>query len=219
MQSHKHKHKNFRNALIILSFSFALLTFFAKQYPYFKFDLPITLFIQSIYFSGFDQLMRYITLLGNFGSVAVVVILFSILGYYKKGRLTPLLLLASTFGGLLISLFFKILVGRPRPDPLLVHQIGSYLNLDSFPSGHVLGAVSLYGFLLYLAYTKLQLSLFRSLVIGFCTLMIMLMGVSRIYLGAHWFSDVLGAYLIGFVWLSAVVFIYHKLHPKVGPVN
>lgn len=151
-------------------------------------------------------------MIGNPQVVPILILLFALLSYLMGGRRTPLIIVISTLGGLFLSIIIKILVGRPRPDPTLIHQIGNFLNADSFPSGHVLGAVSLYGFLLYISFTKLKKSFWRSGIILFSILMMILMGLSRIYLGAHWFSDVLGAYLVGFIWLSIVVLIYHRLN-------
>lgn len=209
----------FKNLLIVTILSFTALTFFAKQYDYFKLDLSFTLFIQGVNAFWFDLLMKLVTFMGNFSTVVVLVVLLAVYGFVLGKRHAPLMLVVSTLGGFLLSLFLKTLVGRPRPDPDLINQIGNFLWLDSFPSGHVLEAVSLYGFLLYIAYTQLKKSIFRHLIIGICAVVIILMGLSRIYLGAHWFSDVLGAYLVGFIWLSFVVYIYQRLKPKVRPEN
>lgn len=208
---------SFRNFLVVVILGFTILTLLAKQRDYFKSDLYFTLFIQSFNPFWFDALMRFVTILGNMSTVVILVALLALYGYMIGKRHAPLMLIASASGGLVVSLFIKILIARPRPDPLLINQIGDFVKPDSFPSGHVLGAVSLYGFLLYIAYTQLKKNQARKLIIGVCILVIFLMGLSRIYLGAHWFSDVLGAYLIGFTWLSFVVFIYQKLKPKVRP--
>lgn len=210
---------SFRNLLIITIVGFSILTFFAKQYAYFNFDLSITLFIQNYNIVWFDTLMKFVTYMGNFNTVVVLVVLLAIYGYTIGKRHAPIVVILSTFGGLILSILLKMIVGRPRPDPNMINQIGSFFWLDSFPSGHVLGAVSLYGFLLYIAYTQLQKSTIRNLILMVCSLFIVLMGLSRIYLGAHWFSDVLGAYLIGFVWLSLIIFIYQNLKPKVRPLS
>ncbi len=208
---------SFRNFLIIAILGFALLTFFAKKNDYFNFDLSFTLFIQRLNVVWFDTLMRFVTFTGDEVPFAILIGLFSMCGYLIGKRKDLLVLFFSTFGGWIISKILKILVARPRPDPSLIHQIDHFIKADSFPSGHVLGAVSLYGFLLFIAYTQLKKGVFRNISISFCFLAIFLMGLSRIYLGAHWFSDVLGAYLLGFVWLSFMILIYQRLNPKVKP--
>ncbi len=202
----------FRTILVLVILSFGILTILARQYHYFKIDLIFTLAIQQYKSFWFDSLMRVVTLIGDPISVVLLVVFLSGAGFLLERRRAPLILMASTLGGLLLSEIIKILVGRPRPDPTLVHQIGYFLKADSFPSGHVLGAVSLYGFLLYISFTKLKKSFWRIGIMVICILMIILMGLSRIYLGAHWFSDVLGAYLVGFIWLSFVILIYQRLN-------
>lgn len=208
---------NFKNFLIFITLGFAALTYLAKQHNYFNTDLRITLFIQQFNFVWFDFLMRFLSFVGDGVPLITMVILLVIYGYLIGKRKAPFMLVISTIGGLLLSQLLKIIVSRPRPDPTLINQIGQYIRLDSFPSGHVLGAMSFYGFLLYIAYTQLKKGWFRNMVMVVCIFMVSLMGLSRIYLGAHWFSDVLGAYLIGFVWLSLMIFTYHKLKPKVKP--
>ncbi len=207
----------FKNILAVVIISFAVLAVLSKQYKYFAFDLSTTLFIQRLDFFWFDLLMKFISFIGNGSSMAVIISLLAIYGYLVGKRHAPLMLIVSTVGGVLLSFVLKVLVSRPRPDPSLINQIGNFVWLDSFPSGHVLGAVSLYGFLLYIAFTQLKVSVWRNYIIGICILVMILMGLSRIYLGAHWLSDVLGAYLIGFVWLSFIIFVYQKLKPKFVP--
>lgn len=208
---------SFRNFLIIIVLVFTTLTYLAKEHNYFKTDLTITLFIQNYNPVWFDLLMRFVSFVGDVSSMTILISLLVIYGFKIGKRHAPLMLIVSVVGGLVLSYILKLVVARPRPDPNLIYQIGNFFWWDSFPSGHVLGAVSLYGFLLYIAYTQLKKNLFRKLIIGICILMMTLMGLSRIYLGAHWFSDVLGAYLLGFIWLTCVVFVYQKLNPKVKP--
>lgn len=208
---------NFRSLLMVTTIAFALLTLLAKQYDYFKLDLILTRLIQQIDQAWFLVFMKFVSLLGDVFPVLIIVTLLAIYGFLIGKRKAPVMLVISTIGGLTISQLFKVLVARPRPDPQLINQIGRFFEYDSFPSGHVLGAISLYGFLLYISYTQLKENMIRRVLIVICLFAILFMGLSRIYLGAHWFSDVLGAYLIGFVWLSIVVFFYHKLKPKVQP--
>lgn len=201
----------FRNFLTVVTFLSLVLTILAKYNNYFKSDLKITLFIQQFNPAWFDFLMRFLSFIGNGLFLIILIILLAVYGYLIGKRKAPLILVASTTGGLLVGQLLKVIVGRPRPDPTLINQIGHFLKSDSFPSGHVLGAISFYGFLLYIAYTQLKKGLLRNILIVICALVVILMGLSRIYLGAHWFSDVAGAYLIGIVWLSAVTFIYQRL--------
>lgn len=181
----------------------------------FDFDLNFTLFIQRYNPFWFDLLMRFVSFMGNVSTVIILVLLLVLSGFLIGKRHAPLMLVISTAGGLIISQILKVLVARPRPDSSLINQLGHFAKADSFPSGHVLAAVSLYGFLLYIAFAELKRNLISKVIMGISITAILLMGLSRIYLGAHWFSDVVGAYIVGFIWLTLVVFIYQRLKPKV----
>ena len=161
--------------------------------------------------------MKGITSLGDeieaFTILAVFIFAFAM---FKKSK-EAIILSLSTIGVIILSVVLKTLVARPRPDPTLVLQIGEYGKSDSFPSGHVLYAIGLYGFLLFLVFTKLKKGFLRNLLIFALVALLILMGISRIYLGAHWFSDTLGSYLIGSVWLFLMVWIYKRLVKPKAP--
>jgi undecaprenyl-diphosphatase len=89
----------------------------------------------------------------------------------------------------------------------LVHVV-QQLNDPSFPSGHVLLYTAFFGFLLFLAYMLLKPSFSRTFLLVILGSLVALVGLSRIYLGNHWASDVTGAYLLGSLWLALSVAIY-----------
>lgn len=200
----------FLATLIIISLAFAELTVLVKQNPYFPIDLKITLGIQRFTPLWFDTLMKFLTLLGNQGYSYIVIFLASLVLFLFKKRLEMVWLLFSTYGGYLLSIYFKGSVSRHRPSADLVHQVTKFIRNDSFPSGHVLFYVSFFGFILFLTYTFLKKSIYKKLLIAIYLTLIILIGPSRIYLGAHWFSDTMGAYLLGTVWLSFVIYTYYK---------
>lgn len=194
--------------LVLLTLSIGILTVLAKLYSYFPIDLIVTKTIQNYQASWFDSLMRFLTFLGNanmeIAQTTFGPLIFLILKQYK----ISLYLAISTVGAVIISETVKTIVSRVRPDPLLIHQVSHYIRNDSFPSGHVLFYLGFYGFLFYLVFTHLHKFL-RAFLLSVLGLLIILIGPSRIYLGAHWFSDVLGAYLIGLLWLIIMVRLFH----------
>lgn len=103
----------------------------------------------------------------------------------------------------------KAFADRARPsaalDGILVRgSVGG----ASFPSGHVFAYTIVGGFLAYFAYTHIERPAPRRLVTGFLLLVIALIGPSRLYLGAHWLTDVLGSYLLGSALLVALLLVY-----------
>lgn len=116
-----------------------------------------------------------------------------------------LLAIISSFSYTLI----KVLVQRPRPvagiDGIIIHGEASGY---SFPSGHVLNYVVFGGFLIYLAHTLLRSRLVRNAILAVLMALIILVGPSRIYLGQHWFTDILGSYLLGTTILIAILALY-----------
>lgn len=200
----------FRNYLIPAIGVSLVLTFFAKQYAFFAFDLYITRQIQSIEIPVVNELLLFITWLGN--SPQAIISLIAVMGaFFLYGlKKESLMLGVSAVGAVAISETLKVIVLRPRPDPVLINQIEKFFRADSFPSGHVLFFCGFYGFIMFLTYTKLRNKNLRNLLSGFFLWLIILVGISRVYLGSHWFSDTLAAYLIGSIWLYLVVVLYKK---------
>jgi undecaprenyl-diphosphatase len=106
-----------------------------------------------------------------------------------------------------IDLLVKDLIQRPRP---LGNQVGvfSILNSYSFPSGHVMYYLCFFGFIWFLAFSLTKPSLKRGFLLVFFGALIALIGISRVYLGQHWTSDVIGSYLLGTLTLVAIIQIY-----------
>ncbi|MDQ6651753.1 MAG: phosphatase PAP2 family protein [Acidobacteriota bacterium] len=141
-----------------------------------------------------------------------------ILGLYLLWRRQPYWLAAlwlSVFGGMLLNKLLKFAFHRARPhfnDPILT------LTSYSFPSGHTMMATVLYGALAAFLVAKTRSWRWRALVILSAGLLIALVGFSRIYLGAHYLSDVLGAIAEGLAWLSlcltSAYYFWRKGNPR-----
>lgn len=204
------KRSLFEVTLIVFAISFFTLAIIVESSPLLLTDLQISRFVQQMKSPAFTSVMLALSLLGELIFAVGIVTLVSILLYLNKRRKQVFFLLISFSGGLLLSASAKTLIGRSRPGIDIITQIGSYKGSDSFPSGHVLEFISVYGFLAYLALFEMSNTLYKILTFLVLTLLIILISVSRIYLGAHWFSDVVGSWLLGLTWLSIVVFFYRK---------
>jgi undecaprenyl-diphosphatase len=98
----------------------------------------------------------------------------------------------STVNTVLINQIIKYIIRRARPDHLRLIKQGGY----SFPSGHAMIAIAVYGFLIYLVYKKISNKKIKIPLIILLTIIIISIGLSRIYVGVHYPSDILGGYVI-----------------------
>lgn len=109
-----------------------------------------------------------------------------------------------------INFVIKIMVDRPRPSENLVQVLNRELD-PSFPSGHVVFYVVFFGFIIAAMFFTPKIPRLLRLIIAVISLsMIILISFSRVYLGAHWMTDTLGGYLVGFVLLFILVYFYAR---------
>lgn len=145
----------------------------------------------------FELMVRDFTALGSAGVLtALTLAVFGFLMLVGK-RHVALLLAVSVGGGAVLSSAFKVLFARPRPD--LVPHLAEVSTL-SFPSGHAMLSAVVYltiGVLLARAYADVRVKLY---LLGVAVLLTVIVGVSRIYLGVHWPTDVLAGWAMGAAW-------------------
>jgi undecaprenyl-diphosphatase len=148
------------------------------------------------------QIFSLITDLGGAVVIIAVMCMALVLSWEKGHRAYAAGLIVSLGGAMAASTMLKFLVERPRP-PMFFHAVVE--NGYSFPSNHSTAATALYAFLAYSAW-KLKLK-FRTALLLVFTVIILAVGFSRVYLGVHYPSDILGGYGIGglFVWLGTRV--------------
>lgn len=197
----------FQTALVLVASAFAVLTFYVKTMPSVTIDLQITKAIQLIDFPWFASFMSLVSWPG-YGPQLVVITALIILLIYSFGlHWESIMALVAASFSLGINLMVKDLIQRPRPTSNLVNVFAK-LTDSSFPSGHVMFYIGFYGFIGFLAFSLLRPSLKRSFLLAFFGGVVVLISTSRIYLGQHWASDVLGAYLLGSLTLEAYIQIY-----------
>jgi len=133
-------------------------------------------------------------------------------------RLEAIFILLTTSSNLLNALV-KRLIKRPRPTKELVTVV-HVINEPSFPSGHVMHYTNFFGLLIYLLATNWRSGTLRNILIAICTALIVFIGPSRIYLGAHWPSDVMAGYIYGGLWFGGIMALYLRvkswIHPPKG---
>ena len=187
--------------------AFVWLAILAHSAPYFPIDVEITRALQSV---DTPWLLTPFRALNAFGFAPFVTITFAlvVLALFLAGRRWEAICAGlATLGAAGLTELVKEIVGRSRPSPDLVH-VAHQISSHGFPAGHVMNFTPFVGFLCYLAAVRLAPSWRRVALIGVLLIMIVMMGAARIYDGEHWPSDVLGSYLLGFVWLVAAISLY-----------
>jgi membrane-associated phospholipid phosphatase len=139
----------------------------------------------------------------------IIIVLIYVLGYHWEAAVS--LIAAVTVE--LLNLLIKTLVHRARPSVDLVH-VTSLLQSYSFPSGHVMFYTGFFGFVCFLLFTLLKPSWTRTLLLIVFGGHVVLVGMSRIYLGEHWASDVVAAYLLGGLCLIGCIHFYRWGKPR-----
>lgn len=196
----------FQLYVLLASVAFVALAAAAHYVPYFGIDLAITHALQRYHAPAFVGLMRGLSWLG-FPPECYLLAGGAVLALYIAGLRFEAFMAAFAAAATVLGTLTKFLVRRPRPGADLVHVFWQ-LHDSGFPSGHVLMVTAFGGFLGFLAYTLLRPSWWRNAIVVLIAILILLMAPSRIYLGHHWFSDTMGAYVLGSLWLALTIRMY-----------
>jgi undecaprenyl-diphosphatase len=142
-----------------------------------------------------------VTHLGSTAAMAVVAIVAGVRLWSTGRRTDAVFVIGAMAGAQLVFRGLKILLDRPRPpaDGRLVHAAS-----ESLPSGHATTAVVVIGTLVVLAWPGRSTAV-RAAMVATATLWVGAVGLTRIYLGVHWFSDVIAGWLVGGAWLAICV--------------
>lgn len=172
-------------------------------------DESITLRIQQIDGPGFDPLMHAVSWAG-FPPQSKILPLLIPAAMLSAGRSLEAGFQLLGWGTGAISGGIKRVMKRPRPSHPGITVTKARLGGSSFPSGHVIIYTGVYGFLAYLAHVHIQVGLLRKAIVGLLSGMIALVGISRIYLGHHFTSDVTVSYLLGTSYLIGLASLYQR---------
>ncbi|GAC1447048.1 MAG: hypothetical protein PVSMB4_01170 [Ktedonobacterales bacterium] len=194
-----------RGRALLLVYAVAIIAFGALALAAHSFrllpgDVVITRDLQQFNNPIVFWLMAAVSWFGYGVPSTTIFVLVALILWVVRLRLEAVFVVLTLTGDFL-NLFLKLVVNRHRPTANLVHVV-QLIGGPSFPSGHVMHYTVFYGFLAFVVAARFHRSVPRNLVVAACIALIVLVGPSRVYLGEHWPSDVLGAYLIGGVWLG-----------------
>jgi undecaprenyl-diphosphatase len=165
----------------------------------FALDTWATPFLHGIASPGLDTFMNLVTDLGSILVLPVVFVIVEAGLLWRRRYRAGLFLLVACVGSLIIQGTMKLFFARPRPQLPYAHVLPDY----SFPSGHTMNAVIVYGALALILWSVLgRRAGLISIVIA--SVLALGVGVSRIYLGYHYLTDVVGGILAGLAWLVVV---------------
>ncbi len=190
---------------------FAPLAWWIHKHPMLSTDVEISQVLQKKQSVFLDTLSRMLSAVGSATTTITLALLVSLALWREHRRLEAVITTCVSITSALVRRFLQQLVHRPRPYEPLVH-VDTKKKTPSFPSGHTTASTIVWGWFIALILLLLPGTPLRkgSLAI-FPSLIILLIGPSRIYLGEHWASDVLGGYLLGSTWLGVALSLYFKL--------
>jgi undecaprenyl-diphosphatase len=192
-------------SLLIFSVAlFVLLAGFLPSQPALNLDSILYQSLQSLRSPWADELMVFFTRLGDLSVILIFTITVSGFLLSRGDRRTLGYWLAASLFGLLTPLLLKYGLRIPRP-PSGVEHLGPW----SFPSAHVLRAVSVYGFFSVMIARSI-LRDWRWISYGLVAVAVAAISFSRLYLGVHWLTDVVGSLLLGLAWISGLGIAYHR---------
>lgn len=195
--------------IVVLGINFFIeLTRALKSSMVETFDQKVTEYIISFRSPELNVFFQYLTEIGDFYGYLVLAAVFTIVFYliFRNWRYVLEMVFVLLISGL-ANASLKQVINRARPDA--VHLVS--VETLSYPSGHAMSAMAFYGFLIYLFSSVKLKPWIKVLSILVCSLIILGIGISRIYLGVHFPSDVLGGFIAGFIWVIFCVVLFHLI--------
>ena len=193
-------------AIVVTSINFFIeLTEGVRSNALTSFDSSITEYVIAQREPGLTHYFLFVTNIGDFYGYLVVVSIFTFTSafFFKRWKYvaqTTIVLVLATVSNMVLKRF----IARARPG---IEHLVSVETL-SYPSGHAMSAMAFYGFMIYLFF-RFRMNIFlKTGFILLLTLLILSIGISRIYLGVHYPSDILGGYIAGFIWVIFCVVVF-----------
>jgi membrane-associated phospholipid phosphatase len=173
-------------------------------------DHPVLDAAKSVRSPTLDVTATAYTDVGGTVGMPILALTATIVLALRRRSWTPVILIViAAAGSLLMTIAGKQLIGRTRPA--LTDAIPPYEHSASFPSGHALNSVVIAGVVAYLVILRLKSPRSRLLTVILAAAFALTMGLSRVYLGHHWLTDVLAAWALGAAWLALVI-TAHRLY-------
>jgi len=184
--------------LFILLFIFAVIARNVLAKEIFVFDSSIYLFLVRHRTEFLNLLFKIITQFGGALYLITITVLCMVFVKKKKYKFTIPMNLVITAA---LNIILKNIFNRPRPNEFRIIEETGF----SFPSGHSMASMAFYGYLIYLIYKNVENKKVRNASCIFLTILIYLIGLSRIYLGVHYTSDVIAGLCFSMAYLILMI--------------
>lgn len=156
------------------------------------------LVVNNLRSDGLTFIMLFIT---NFCNPIILILLSLVILLICKDKKMGLIIIINLLVSILLNIIFKGIIQRDRPlEDFLITESGY-----SFPSGHSMVSMAYYGLIIYFIYKKIKAKRVRNVLMILIGLLILAIGFSRIYLGVHFASDVIGGFLISIIYLVCAI--------------
>lgn len=164
-----------------------------------SFDKSVYKFISNFMHEPITNIVKILT---NLGGAIFIIVTTIIIVMVCKDKKYGIYIVTNLAIVTIINQIIKFMIHRPRPDILLrlIEEHGY-----SFPSGHSMVSMAFYGLLVYFAYIKIENKYLKWITCSFLCFIVIAIGISRIYLGVHYASDVIAGFLLGIVYLYVFI--------------
>ena len=182
---------------VILSICFIVILILVLNGNISNFDNSIYSLISNKISNSMTSFMKIITFLGSAYTIITITVLLIL---FSKDKIYFSINLIGIF---LLNQLLKHIIQRPRPVDINIINESGY----SFPSGHSMVSMAVYGLIIYYIYKNINNKRLKWILILLLSILILLIGFSRIYLGVHFPSDVLGGFILSLIWLIMFILI------------
>ncbi|WP_034892959.1 phosphatase PAP2 family protein [Gillisia sp. Hel_I_29] len=171
-----------------------------------NYDSAITNYVISYRTPSLNKFMQFITNVGDIYGYLILAAVFTLFFYlkFKNWRYVIQMLIVLGMAALSNSAL-KQVINRARPDALHLVSVQTL----SYPSGHAMSAIAFYGFMIYLSFVLIKSNWLKYSLIFLFSFLIVAIGISRIYLGVHYPSDIAGGYIAGFIWVVFCITVFN----------
>ncbi len=180
----------------------------------FHIDQAVNTWFQTERFHGLTILFKAMSDVGGpigMGLLAVVITVLLI----RKERASAIYMVVTSLGGLFLNVGLKLLYARARPDIITAIAVAQG---NSFPSGHAMGSFIILGAVAYILLRRKFTWKLKSVFLGAIVTVIILVGLSRVYLGVHWSSDIIAGWCAGTVWLATATVAF-ETHLRIRQIK